>query len=199
MHKKDFLFSLEKALSGLPKGEVEERLAFYNEIIEDRVEDGLSEEQAVMEIGSLEKIVSQVIAETSLTTLVKGKIETKRKLKIWEIILLALGSPVWLSLLIAAFAVILSVYITVWAVVISLWAVFVSLIGCAFGCFASGVVFACNGNIPTGIAAIGAALACAGISIFMFFGCKAATRGIALLTKKIIIAIKRRFIKKEEA
>ena len=54
MNKKDFLFSLEKALSGLPKEEVEERLAFYDEIIEDRVEDGLSEEQADMEIGSLD-------------------------------------------------------------------------------------------------------------------------------------------------
>ena len=199
MDKIEFLLSLEKALSGLPREELNEHIDFYNEIIEDKIEEGLSEEEAVSEIGPVEEIVSQVISETSLTKLVKGKIKPKRKLKAWEIILLALASPAWLSLLIAAFAVILSVYITVWAVVISLWAVFVSLIGCAFGCVASGVVFACNGNIPTGIAAIGTAFVCAGLSIFMFFVCRIATKGVGLLTKKTIIGIKNCFIKKEEA
>ena len=46
---------------------------------------------------------------------------------------------------------------------------------------------------------IGAGIVCAGLSIFMFYGCKAATKGILVLTKKLAVWIKNCFIKKEEA
>ena len=45
----------------------------------------------------------------------------------WLIVLLALGSPIWLSLLIAAAAVVLSLYIVLWSLILSLWAVELSL------------------------------------------------------------------------
>ena len=41
MTKIQFLLALNKALSGLPQDEIEERLTFYSEIIDDRMEDGL--------------------------------------------------------------------------------------------------------------------------------------------------------------
>ena len=62
-----------------------------------------------------------------------------RKLEKWEIVLLALGSPVWFSLLVSAVAVILSLYASLWSVIISLWAVFGSLIGCGVGGILAGI------------------------------------------------------------
>ena len=47
----------------------------------------------------------------------------KRRLQAWEIVLLALGLPVWLSLGLAALAVVLSLYVVVWSLDVSLWAV----------------------------------------------------------------------------
>ena len=44
MNKIGFILELKDKLSALPKSEVEERLSFYCEMIEDRIEDGLSEE-----------------------------------------------------------------------------------------------------------------------------------------------------------
>ena len=102
----------------------------------------------------------------------------KRKLKVWEIVLLALGSPLWISLLIAFFAVVLSVYV-------SLWAVFVSLVACGFSGVIAGFIVGMGNNWYTGFAMIAVALACLGFSIFFFFGCKAATNGFILLTKKL--------------
>ncbi len=125
--------------------------------------------------------------------------KSNNSMKPWEIVLLALGSPIWLSLGIAAVAVILSLYISLWSVLISLWAVFGSLIGCAFGVVVSGIVFAFTVNGLTGVAIIGAGIVCAGFSIFAFYGCKAATKGILIPTKKFAVWIKNRFIKKEEA
>ena len=116
-----------------------------------------------------------------------------------EIVLLALGSQIWLSLLIAVFAVIFSIYALLWSVVISLWAVFGSLIGCAFGGVVAGIVIACSGNALSGIAMLAASIVCAGLSIFMFYGCKAVTDGTLILTKQMAIWTKNCFIKKEVA
>lgn len=198
MSKQEFLAQLCKGLSCLPQDDIDERLTFYSEMIDDRMEEGLSEEEAVCEIGNVDKIISQIIADIPLTKLVKEKIKPKRSLRMWEIILLAVGSPVWLPLLIAAFAVFFSVYIVLWSVIISLWAVEGALWCCALGDVVAGFGSAFSGNALTGVALIGAGIVCAGLSIFLFYGCKAATKGTLLLTKKIALGIKNCFIKKEE-
>ncbi len=199
MNKEEFLGRLRKGLAGLPKEELEEHLSFYGEMIDDRMEEGLSEEAAVSGMGSVDELISQIIADIPLTKLVKERLTPKRKLQAWEIVLLLLGSPVWLPLLIAVFAVIFSLYVVLWSVIIGLWAVFASLAACGLAVIAAGVYFAIGGNGLTGIAAIGAGMVCAGLSVFVFFGCKAATKGAVNLTKKLAIGIKNRFIKKEEA
>ncbi len=199
MNKQEFIASLQTKLSGLPEKDVQERLSFYDEMIDDRMEDGLSEEEAVHDMGSADEIAAQIIAETPLIKLVKDKMKPKRKIQIWELILLILGFPIWGSLLISAFAVIISVYASIWALVISFWAIFVSTIACAVCGIGIGVGFAFSGNALTGTAIIGTGLVCAGLSIFLFFGCQAATKGTALLAKKIVLMIKNCFIKKEAA
>ncbi len=199
MSKQEFLAQLRIGLSGLPQKDIDEHLTFYGEMIEDRIEEGLTEEEAVSAVGSVEEIVAQIVAETPFTTIAKERIKPKRQLKAWGIVLLALGSPIWFSLGIAAVAIIISLYISLWSVIISLWSVFGALTGSSFGITVIGVVLAFMGNMPTGIALTGAGIVCAGLSIFMFFGCKAATKGILILTKKIAVCIKNCFIKKEEA
>ena len=106
MNKQEFLTELREGLSGLPQDDIEERLAFYGEMLDDRIEEGLSEDAAVAEIGDADEIVRQTVADIPFAKLAKERIKPKRRLKAWEIILLALGSPVWLSILIAAAAVI---------------------------------------------------------------------------------------------
>ena len=196
MNKADFLNELEEKLSGLPEDAVSDRLYFYSEMIDDRIEDGLSEEEAVSEIGNTDDIVKEIIADTPISTLIKEKVKKKR-LKGWELTLIIAGSPIWLSLLIAAFAVILSLYISVWSVVISLWSVFVSFIGCALGGLAFGVSSFADAGVWPGVASVGIAVVCVGFSIFSFYGCKAVTRGWIWLTNKMFIGIKRAFVKKE--
>ncbi len=199
MSKQDFLVQLREGMSGLPQDDIKERLTFYSEMIDDRMEEGLSEEEAVREIGNVDEIISQIIADTPLPKIAKERIKPKRRLRVWEIVLLVLGSPIWFSLGIAAFAVILSLYISLWAVIISLWAVFGSVAACALGGTVAGGVFALGGNDAPGFAMLGAGIVCAGLSIFVFCGCRAATKGILILTRKMAIWTKNCFVKKEEA
>ena len=138
MTKKEFLNELAKGIAGIPDEDITRSLEFYSEMIDDRMEEGKSEEEAVAEIGTVKDAVSQILAEIPITKLIKEKVKKKRKLGTLEIVLLILGAPIWLSLLVAAFAGILSVYISVWAVIISLWAVFASLGACTLGGIAAG-------------------------------------------------------------
>ena len=191
MDKQEFLAQLRKGLGGLPQKDMEERLSFYSEMIDDRMEEGLSETDAVAAVGSVEEITSQIIGETPLATIVKERVKGSRRLKTWQLILLVLGSPIWLSLGIAAIAVIFSVYGALWSVIISLWAVFSCMVACAFGVAAGSVALLCVGKSVPAMAMLAAGLVCAGLSIFMFFGCTAATKGVLALTKKIGFGIQK--------
>lgn len=199
MNKQEFLEQLRRGISGLPQEDIEERLTFYSEMIDDRIEEGLSENEAVSEIGSVDTVISQILDDTPLVKLVKQKMRPKKRMNAWEIVLLILGSPIWLSLIIAAFAVVISVYAAVWSLIIALWSVFVSLVAAALGGAAGGIWFAVTAKAVTGLAAAGTGVFCAGLSVFMFFGCKAATKGILLLTKKVALGIKGCFMNRREA
>lgn len=198
MNKQEFLARLRQGLAGLPQDEIEERLAFYSEMIDDRMEEGLSEEQAVEEIGDVEEIISQIIRDVPLTQLVKERIKPKRTLKAWEIVLLALGFPIWFSLLIAAVAVVFSFYVALWSVIVSLWSIFASMVACAFGIIVLGIGYVLVSKMLIGLGLLGAGIACVGLSIFLFFGCKASTKGLLILTGKIALSIKKCFVRKGE-
>ena len=193
MNKREFLNELRKGLSSLSETEIEERIIFYSEMIDDRIEEGLTEEEAVAAIGSVYEIIGQAVTEAPTE-----KPDKKRSLKVWEIVLLILGSPIWLSLAAAAFVVAVSLYISVWAVITSLWSVFGAFVGTAVGGIIGGIVLCTVGKALNGITLIGGGLLCAGLAIFAFFGCKAASKGTVLLTKKFFVWLKGRIMGKEE-
>jgi Predicted membrane protein len=196
MTKKQFLDRLGKSLNGLPQEDISERLTFYGEMIDDRAEEGLTEEEAVAGIGSVEEIASQILEETPFARLVKERVKPKRRITAWEIVLLAVGSPVWLSLLIALLAVVLSLYVVFWAAVICLWAAEVSLIACALAGAAAGILQICLGRFWQGVALAGAGCVCAGLAVLLYPACKAVTKATWTAGKKIMKGIKKLFLRK---
>lgn len=198
MNKQEFISELEKALAGLPKDDVLERLSFYGELIDDRVEDGLSEEDAVAEAGPVDELAKQILADIPLQKLVRERITGRRRMGAWEIILLVLGFPLWFPLMIVALVLVLCAYVVIWVLVICLWAVFVSFIAGAVCGVAGGVIDFFRGYRREGVMIIGAGLLLAGLSVFMFFACRAATKGAAKLTQKIALGIKSLFVRKEK-
>ena len=197
MNKTEFLEELRRGLTGLPQDDIDERVSFYAEAIDDRIEEGLSEEEAIAEIGEVGDVISQIVAETPLAKLVKEKVRPKRKLRAWEIVLIVLGFPVWFSLLVAAFAAVLALYIVMWALVASIWAVDLALAVCALGGIAAAVMNFARGEGAKGLMLIGIALLSAGLSLFLFFGCVASVKGMIKLTGKTVMGIKTMFVGKE--
>jgi uncharacterized membrane protein len=198
MTKNEFLIQLIQGLSSLPQSEIEDRVSFYSEMIADRMEEGLSEEEAVADIGGVETVVDQIIADTPLVSIIKERIKRRKKLGAWGITLIAVGSPIWISLIVAAFAVVIAAYASIWAVVVSLWASFAAMLGSSVGGVLGGILFVGLGKTTAGFGLIGAALVCGGLSILTFYGCKHVTVAMAWLTKKIALFIKKCFTKKEK-
>lgn len=199
MNKEEFLRKLRKSLSGLPQDDIEERLSFYSEMIDDRMEEGLSEEEAVAGVGSIEGIVSQTVSEIPLGKLVKEKITPKRSLRTWEVILLVLGFPVWFSLLVAFCSVLFSVCVVAFSLVLAFWATDFALCLSAPVSIFSAVVYLTQGYKWQALGAVGAGVFCLGLSFFLFFGCVGLSKGAVGLTKSIGRDIKKLFIKKEKA
>ena len=197
MNKQEFIELLRSKLSGLPEESVEDRISFYSEMIDDRIEAGFSEEEAISELGSVDEIVEQIISDIPFKKIARDKIKPQRQLRGWEIALLIIGSPLWIVLLASAFVVIFSFYAVMWSLIVSLWAIFASFVAVGACGIASGVVFAVTGKALSGIVLMGVSIACIGLAIFLFFASKAATKGMAILTKKIAVGIKKLFVKKE--
>ena len=190
MSKQEFLDELGHKLKGLPKSEIDERINFYSEMIDDHIEEGLSEEESIDKIRNINDISEQIIFEAKMTKAKSEKTAAEKTL-FWG------GSPLWFALAIAAASVVISLYASLWAVIISFWACFASLAASGVAGVVAAVVFATNGNLVSGLVVFGAALVCAGLSIFALYGCKIATKWACQLTKKVTY-IKRLFVKKEE-
>lgn len=189
MCKEEFLLRMRAAFAYLPPESKEERIAFYSEMIDDRMEDGLSEEEAVAAVSTTIEILWAAPEKAPPR-------KEKEKRSTLVILLLILGAPVWFSLLIALVSVLFSLYAVLWSLIGSLWAVFGALAACSVSGILAGTLFAGTGNALSGVAMIGAGLVCAGLSIFLYFGCMAATKGACILTKNLIPWIRQAFTKR---
>ena len=196
MNKQQFLAAIAAKLQGLPQADIDKSLDFWEEMIDDRVEDGMTEEAAVAAMGSAEEIAAQILMDAPLPHLIRRSVDPGRALRGWEIALLILGSPVWLPLLAAAIIVFLALYIVLWSVVLSLYTTDLALAASGLGClFASAVLFF-TGAVPSALWSLGTGLIGIGTAILLFLVFHKITAGILWMSKQLILSIKSAFVGK---
>ena len=74
MTKQEFLKKIEKGIKSLPQKEINKHLQFYSEMIDDRIEEGQTEEEAIKDIGTVEEVAKQIINEIPLFKIIKHKL-----------------------------------------------------------------------------------------------------------------------------
>ena len=196
MNKVEFLAALRRALGKLPSYEVEQTITFYTEMIDDRIEDGMPEADAVAALGSVEAIAAQIIAETPAIPKAIAKANTGSRTL--NIVLLAVFSPIWVPLARALAMAALMVYLSIWMVVIALWATVVLLLLCAPIGIAGLVWCYVNGYQLPGLYILGCGLAGTGVGLFAWFGVLAASKGLVKLTHSFAQWVKSLFVKRRE-
>ena len=194
MNKKEFFALFRQELAGLPKDELENRVSFYEEMIDDRMSEGKSEEEAIRDLGTVESIVNQIAEETSLVKLVKEKVKPNRKIKGWEIALIICGFPLWFPLLITGLVLLFVAYLLTWVFTIVAYVVETSFIVASVGGAVGFIGYMFTGEIN--LIALGASIACLGAAILFAFACYYITKGNIKLSKNLFIWIKRGFMRK---
>ena len=85
MKKQEFIDEIRMRMEGLPEEEVSKSIDYYSEMIDDRIEDGMPEEEAVEAVGTVDDAVKEILDNIPLTKVIKAKTKPSRKLKVWEI------------------------------------------------------------------------------------------------------------------
>jgi len=198
MTKIQFILALRDKLEKLPREDREKALEYYNELIDDRIEDGLSEAEAVAAVGSVEEIAEQILTDIPMTKLVKENIGRKKP-ETWVIVLLIAGAPLWLSLLASAFSVVVSAYASALAVVVSLFATAVAVGACAPVMILLGVQILINQGFAVALVYWGIALVAAGLAVFFWIGGHYTAKGCIWVSKKFWLWVKSLFLRKGDA
>ena len=194
MKKEEFLTKLRSQLVGLPESDVEERIEFYSEAIDDRIEEGQTEEEAVRAVGGVDEAVTKIAEETPMSKLVIESINKRKRMSGLEIVLLILGFPLWFPLLLTAFILCFVFYLLIWVFVLVAWAIEASLIAEAFGSLVVFFYGLSQGNFEPMY--LGIFTLSVGLSIAFFFACIEFTKLGARLSRAIIRGIKKKFMRR---
>ena len=197
MKKREFLGILQRELYKLPHNELKEQLNFYSEMIDDGIEEGLTEDEAVSKIGSVSEILSQINKPTQARKNTEYK---KEGGKAPIIVLLILGSPIWIALLSVAFVLFVCAYVVIWSLWISFISVEIALAAGGVYALVAPIAFTVNGQWKLGIGVLGAGLISAGFSMLLWTPCKKSvifacklSKAVFLFTRKLLFS-RRRFV-----
>lgn len=200
MNKAEFLSELKKMISEYPPEETEKSMEYYAEMIDDRVEDGMTEAEAVASLGTVDAIANQIKCELPITTLVKQKAKEKtggKKIPAWAIVLLILGFPLWGGIVVFILGMILVFYSLIWSMDIMLWSIVISMGAGAFSGLLGFFVNLFRLSFGSAVFYLGAGLLCGGIGIFVFLGTFLVTKGIIHGTKRCFLWVKQAIVGKE--
>lgn len=176
MNKQQFLNKLASMITALSMSERSKAIEFYAEIIDDRVEGGENETEVIDSLGNIGDLAQRILAENPP--------RKSTAARVWIIIGLVLGSPLWLSLGLAAAAVLFALFLVAWALIVTFFAVVFSLFVAFVAGFFTSFFFLFN-NPLAAFFQIGASLFCGGLGIFALWGTVALTKLCARLTTTV--------------
>jgi uncharacterized membrane protein len=189
MRKADFLAQLRRKLSTLPHSEVEATIEYYSEMIDDYIESGYSQQAAVAQLGRVENVAAQVLAGAHGPTYEAYGVQ-KTGRSGFATAMLIISSPLWGSLLVAAFAILLALAIVIAVVgIVVPWSLIVSFGASALALLAATPVVFINEGIVSAMIVLGAAFVLAALCIL----CLCAGIGLTKLSVRIIAVMFRRF------
>ncbi len=197
MTKADFLQLLERALAQLPEEERRQNLEYYSELLDDMLEEGMTEAEATAKLGSPGQIAQSILQEMPLSKLVSTRMKPQSGWTPLAIILTVVGSPVWVPLLLAAAAVVLGLFVSIWALGLAAVAV---VLGLTVIVVAAPIVAirAAVLTLPLGLILLGAGLVLLGLCVLGGLMAVELCKLLWQLTVWLGHKIKGLFIRKEE-
>ena len=198
MTKDEFIDQLRKNLSGLPKEEIDDRISFYEEMIDDKIQDGYKEEDVISDLGSPDKVAREIIGDVPLRKIIKERVTPKRSLKAWEIVLIILGFPIWFPLVLAILIIFLSGFIVIWSLMLSIVVVDISFVTAGGGAIGVGFMTFFNNSKSFGAVEFGIGIFSIGLGLLLVFFTKSIITALVKVTKKMLVGTKNLVVGKGE-
>lgn len=197
MSKADFLRLLERALAQLSEEERQKNLEYYSELLDDMMEEGMTEAEATAKLGSPNQIAQSILQEMPLGKLVSTRMKPKSGWTPLAIVLAVVGSPVWVPLLLATVVIVLAVFVSIWALGFAAVAV---VLGLAVAVVATPIIAirAATLTLPVGLLLLGAGLVLLGLCVLGGLMAVELCKLLWQLTVWLAHKIKGLFIRKEE-
>lgn len=197
MTKADFLQLLERALSQLSEEERRANLEYYSELLDDMLEEGMTEAEATAKLGSPAAIAESILQEMPLSKLVSSRMKPKSGWTPLAIILAVVGSPIWVPLLLAGVAVVAALFVSIWALAVVAVVVVLAL---ALAVIAAPVLAVRTAvlTLPLGLLLLGGGLVLLGLCVLGGLMAVELCKLLAQLTVLLARKIKGLFIRKEE-
>lgn len=197
MTKADFLQLLERALSQLSEEERRANLEYYSELLDDMLEEGMTEVEATAKLGSPAAIAESILQEMPLSKLVSTRMKPKSGWTPLAIILAVVGSPIWVPLLLAGVAVVAALFVSIWALAVVAVVVVLAL---ALAVIAAPVLAVRTAvlTLPLGLLLLGGGLVLLGLCVLGGLMAVELCKLLAQLTVLLARKIKGLFIRKEE-
>lgn len=167
MTKREFFDALTSRMKSLPKEEQNRVIRYYNEVLEDCMEDGMSEAEAVAQIEDVDTIAKRILLEYAMESHRKAPVEAnpvykaeqyKKQGNVLMVVLALITIPFW-------GAVLISLLGAVFAIAVALFCIPVSLGSAAIGCIIMTPVLIFTGQVGKGFLVLGAGLICAALTL----------------------------------
>ena len=186
MSKYEFLAEVQKRLSGMDRDDIKRSLDFYSEMIDDRVEEGLTEEEAVKALGPIDDIVAAIRGGEAAPEGEKAASESEKAAPVSSSDEKGDGFPSILSALLVTIRVLFVIgAVCLWTLAVSIMIAGVSTVAVAAGAMFVGIAKLFTDGVGASLFWVGGGVAAIGIGMAIITGARASFRGINALTRGV--------------
>lgn len=222
MNRDEFLAALRGEIDSLDLHDRNRFLDYYREMIDDCIENGMPEADAVASMGDVRSIAERILSDiepnadaninpnitpdltpnadsdTDKNKQDPGEENTKKSSIGHDLMvaLIVMTAVIWIPLIFAAAAVILAVYIVMWSVVLVAYSLSVAFIAATAATIHFAVTSAITGSLGITTISVGGAFICFGLSILCIILSIKLTKWTARLAVVFSKSLNRAFGKK---
>lgn len=183
MRKQEFFRKIKLRLSQFDESEVKRIINYYDEIIIEKMEEGISEEEAINDFGSIDNIINDIKIDLVSK---RTSIDNKHAMKNFMIILGICSTPILLPLAITFAVLFFTMFIVLFVLIFSFFVSGISvIIGVSYQSYLS---LLAGNDIAYILIQLGAAFMIGGILIYLSIM-------LTTLTKVLLTKTNKRFTK----
>ncbi len=202
MTRSEFMWGLANALAGLPQSEITRITEYYDELFNEAIDEGKTEEEVCASLGNPDDIAERVRAEMAFVR-AEQKPDAKSMNAVLLVIIGLFALPIGIPIAIALVSVMFGLFVAALAVVFAFGAAVVAVGIAGLACMVAGVAACAAGGAWFGIALFGAALILFGLSILGGVGSyslvRAMLRGIVRLCRSMYNGVSERLKGRKQA